>query len=72
MAFDPLKPIKDEVEALVGGVKTEIKEIKKDVRIAVETELLRESVRFQLSRLLTLDTDRSEAYGQALSIIGEE
>lgn len=56
----------------LDAVKKEIDEIKTDVRIAVETAILRESVRFQLSRLITLDKDRAEVYGNCLQQIGEE
>lgn len=56
---------------LLTEVNKRIDEIKHDVRVSVETAILRESVKFQLSRLLTLDLTDSHAYQTALDALGE-
>lgn len=57
--------------SILDSFKAEIATIKQEVRIAVETALLRESVRVGLSRLKTLDPKRQDAYSAALRYIGE-
>ncbi len=55
----------------LDAIKSEIAGIETRVRIAVETAILRESVRTGLSRLATLDTDRAGSYQAALANVGE-
>lgn len=57
--FDPL-----------AQLKAQVADIEKRVRVAVEIAILRETVRFQLSRLMTLDPDNAQ-YKSALDSIGE-
>jgi hypothetical protein len=68
--MDITKTIETSKDGLFG-VEGEIKRLESRVRIAVETSLLRESVRVQLSRLATLDPDRAHDYEEALGAVGE-
>lgn len=56
----------------LDAIKGDLDRIKKDIRVAVETAILRESVRVALSRLITLDHDRAYKYNSAMDAIGEE
>jgi hypothetical protein len=43
-------------------INSKIKEIKADVQRAVEIAILKETTKFNLSRLATLDTENAEKY----------
>jgi len=55
----------------LSAIRAEVQSIKTEVRIAVETAILREAVRVSLSRLATLDPARQTDYRSALGAIGE-
>lgn len=61
--MDPLKALEEKVDAIEARVM-----------LAVEIKIIRESVRWELSRLLTLDTDpkKQADYQAALAAIGEQ
>lgn len=59
------------MENPLKAIKSEIEEIKRDVRVAVEIALVREAVRTGLSRLITLDPESGVSYQVALRSIGE-
>lgn len=52
-------------------LKNEIEKVKVEVKVAVETAVLRESLRWQLARLITLDTDRTAVYQEMFNVLGE-
>lgn len=58
--FDPLE-----------AVKSEIGDIEKRVRLAVEIAILRQSARFMLFRLPMLDPARKDSYQAAITALGE-